>query len=158
MAQALRFSGQDLEETIVKHALLVGAVILGLANTASAQITDVHTRCGENGSHFILGALTETFNYEATVCGNTVAYAVTLDVYHNGVLKSTTTDLQLLPPPSYLFSASVNMSSWGLRAGDSVTFRLRVLSVTLGNLLASHTLIGDVVPAGAPKTEGTTEP
>jgi len=125
-------------------------MIIGFANLAAAQGADIHTHCGSNGSHFSLAADTQTFNYEATISGSTVAYVVVLDVYHNGALRSSTTEVVLFPPPSYQFSASVNTSSWGLRAGDNVTFRLRVLGLTFGNLLASHTLIGDVVPAEAP--------
>jgi len=139
----------------VKHVLLVGSMIVGFANAAAAQGADIHTRCGPSGSHFSLAADTQTFNYEATVSGSTEAYVVVLEVYHNGALRSTTTQVVLFPPQSYLFSASVDMSSWGLRAGDNVTFRLNVLGLTFGNLLATHSLIGDVVApeTPAPRTD-----
>ena len=134
----------------MKQALLVGALIIGLSNVAAAQGVEVHTCYGPSGTHIPVPADTQTFNYEATVSGGFAAYTVFLDVFHNGVLKSTTLQVVLFPPPNYLFNVAVNMSSWGLTAGDHVTFRCRVVGLAFGKLLASHTLIGDVVPPGAP--------
>lgn len=119
---------------------------MALANVAVAQGSEIHSCYGPSGSHFALSADTQTFNYQATISGATVAYAATLEVYHNGVLKTTSAQVVLLPPPSYEFIAPVDMSSWGLRSGDAVTFRLKVVRLGLfGGLLASHSLTGDVV-------------
>jgi hypothetical protein len=130
----------------VKQALLVGAMMVGCAGIASAQGTDIHTRCGESGSHFNLSADTQVFTYEATISPCTLAYVATLEVYHNGVLKAVKSQIVLLPQ-AYTFTTPIDMSSWGLKPGEQVTFRLKVVSLgLLGNLLASHTTIGDVIP------------
>jgi hypothetical protein len=129
-------------------------MVVGLAQVAAAQGADIHTRCDENGSHFSLSASTQVFNYEATISGATVAHVATLEVYHNGVLKSVTAQVVLLPPPSYVFAAPVNMGTWGLRAGDQVTFRLKVVKLGSSQVLATHTMTGDVTPdEPGPKTE-----
>ena len=155
MAQPLRLVSRILEETIVKNVLLAGSMLVGLANAASAQITEIHSCYGPSGSHFVLGPETQTFNYQATISGATVAYVATLDVYLNGNLQTTSSQVVVAPPPSYLFSAPVNMASWGLRPGDAVTFRLRVVRLgSYGGLLAAHSLTGDVV---AVKSESGTE-
>ena len=155
MAQPLRLVSRSLEETIVKQALLVGGLMMALANVAVAQGSEIHSCYGPSGSHFALEADTQTFNYQATISGATVAYVATLEVYHNGILKSTTAQVVVLPPPSYEFNAPVNMSSWGICPGDAVTFRLKVVRLGLfGGLLATHSLTGDVVPPGqGSKTE-----
>ena len=138
----------------MKHSILVVGLVVGLANAASAQITEVHTRCGENGSHFSLPAGTPVFNYEATISGASVAYVATLEVYLNGVVKSVTSQVVLFPSTSYLFAAPVDMSSWGLKAGDQVTFRLKVVKLGLPQILAVHSMTGDVTPSEpGPKTE-----
>jgi len=138
----------------VKHAILVVGLVVALANAASAQITEVHTRCGENGSTFSLAAGTQVFNYEATISGASVAHVATLEVYHNGVVKSVTSQVVLFPSTSYVFAAPVDMSSWGLRVGDQVTFRLKVVKLGLPQILAVHSMTGVVTPAEpGPKTE-----
>ena len=122
-------------------------MLVGFAGVASAQGTDIHTRCGENGSHFSLSAGTQLFTYEAVIAPCTLAYAATLEVYHNGILKAVKTQLVLLPFNGYTFTSPIDMSSWGLRPGDQVSFRLKAVSLGIfGSLLSSHTLIGDVVP------------
>jgi hypothetical protein len=134
----------------VKHALLVVGLVVAFANLAAAQGADIHTRCGESGSHFTLAADTQTFNYEASISGCSVAFVATLEVFHNGILKSLSVKTVLIPPPCYQFTAPVDMSSWGLAPGDQVTFRLTVVRLGSTNVIASHTLTGDVVPAGPP--------
>jgi len=130
----------------VKQVLLVGSMVVALSNIAVAQGSEVYTRCGSCGSHFDLAADTQLFNYEATISGVTGAYVATLEVYHNGVLKASVPQVVVGSPPIYLFAAPVDMATWGLRAGDQVTFRLRVVRLG-GGLLSLHTTIGDVVPA-----------
>jgi hypothetical protein len=138
----------------VKHAILVVGFAVALANSASAQITEVHTRCLENGSHFSLSADTQVFNYEAAISGATAGYVATLEVYHNGVLKSVVTQAVVLPPPSFLFATPVNMGAWGLKPGDQVTFRLKVVKLGSMQILATHSLTGDVTAdEPGPKTE-----
>jgi hypothetical protein len=132
----------------VKNALLAGSIVFVLSNVANAQGSEIYTRCGPSGSHFTLAADTQTFNYEASISGCSVAFVATLEVFHNGILKSTTANTVLLPPPCYQFNAPVNMSSWRLAPGDQVTFRLTVVRLGSTNVLASHTLTGDVVPPG----------
>jgi hypothetical protein len=127
----------------LKHALLVGSLVVALANTAAAQGSEVYTRLGENGSHFNLAADTQTFLYEATVSASTLAYVATLEVFHNGVLKATSAQAGA-PLIKLNFAAQVDMSAWGLASGDQVTFRLNVVAVGLGQLLASHTVTGNV--------------
>lgn len=127
----------------MKHALLVGSLVVALANTAAAQGSEVYTRLGGNGSHFNLSLDTQTFHYEATISGSTLAYVATLEVFHNGVLKATSVQAGA-PLISMNFAAQVDMSAWGLASGDQVTFRLKVVAVGLGHLLASHTVTGDV--------------
>ena len=136
----------------MKQVLLVGSMVVALSNLAVAQGMDVHTRCGESGAHFDLAADTQLFNYEATISGVTGAYVATLEVYHNGVLKASVPQVVVGSPPIYLFAAPVDMASWGLRAGDQVTFRLRVVRLG-GGLLSLHTTIGDVVPAECESTK-----
>lgn len=131
----------------MKQALLVGSMLFGFANLAWAQGADIHTRCGESGSNFNLAVSTPVFSYEATISGCTVAFMATLEVYHNGVLKEVNAQTVLLPQAEYAFAAPVDMSSWGLKPGDTVTFRLKVVRLGLGGLLASHSLTGDVTPA-----------
>src|SRR5688572_10789185 len=116
-----------------------------MSGVSFAQGTDIHTRCTPPGGHFILDANTPIFNYEATISGTTLAYVATLDVFHNGVRKATFLQTVLVPPPSYSFIAPVGMESWGLKAGDTVTFSLRVVSLGLGKLLSQHVIFGDVV-------------
>ena len=138
----------------MKHLLLVGSMVVALSNIAAAQGTNIHTRCGENGSSFSLAAGTQVFNYEATISGASVAHVATLEVYHNGVVKSVTSQVVLFPSTSYVFAAPVDMSSWGLRVGDQVTFRLKVVKLGLPQSLAVHSMTGVVTPAEpGPKTE-----
>ena len=138
----------------MKHLLLVGGMVVALSNIAAAQGTNIHTRCGESGSSFSLAAGTQVFNYEATISGASVAYVATLEVYLNGVVKSVTSQVVLFPSTSYLFAAPVDMSSWGLKAGDQVTFRLKVVKLGLPQILAVHSMTGDVTPSEpGPKTE-----
>lgn len=138
----------------MKHSLLVGVVLAAFAQVAGAQGADIHTRCGENGGHISICESTQVFNYEATISGVAVGYIATLEVYHNGVLKASIVQAVLFPPPAYVFAAPVNMSTWGLRAGDEVTFRLKVVKLGSGSLLGCHSLIGDVTAAntGSPST------
>lgn len=134
----------------MKIALLIGSIVLALANVANAQGSEIYTRCGESGSHFALAADTQTFNYEASISGCSVAFVATLEVFHNGILKTVAVKTVLFPPPCYQFNAPVDMSSWGLLPGDQVTFRLTVVRLGSTHVLASHTLTGDVVPPGPP--------
>lgn len=131
----------------MKHSLLVGIIMAGFAQVAAAQGADIHTRCGENGGHVSIAADTQVYSYEATISGCSVAYIATLEVFHNGVLKASSVQVVLFPPTSYLFASPVNMSNWGLREGDQVTFRLKVAKLGSGSLLACHSLIGDVTAA-----------
>jgi hypothetical protein len=87
----------------------------------------------------------QTFNYDATISGTTVAYVATLDVFHNGVRKGTYVQVVALPPvEGYRFSAAVDLSQFGLKAGDNVTFRLQVTGLAWGKPLGFHTLLGIV--------------
>lgn len=128
----------------MKQSLIVGGLWVLLSNVAVAQGTDIHSKLGPSGSHFPLSAGTQSFTYEATISGNQVAYIVFLDVYHNGVLKETKTQIMLFPPLSYEYSASLSMVKWGLKVGDVVAFKCRIVAVGTGIVLASHVLIGDV--------------
>jgi hypothetical protein len=120
--------------------------VVGLSNLAAAQGTNIHTCLGANGSEFLLDAATQVFNYEATVSGCSVAHVTTLEVFHNGVLKASFSQVMVAPPPAYLFAAPVDMTKWGLKAGDTVTFRLKVVRLGLfGPILATHSLTGNVV-------------
>ena len=150
VARPLRYLLRSLEEKIVKHVLLVGALVVGLSNVAAAQGMEIHNRLGPSGTHFPMPADTQSFGYEATVCGGIGAYSVMLDVYHNGILKSSSIQIVLLPPPSYQYYSHVDMTCWGLKPGDLVTFRCRVVGLAFGKILASHTLHGDVIPPGPP--------
>ena len=135
----------------MKQALLVGTLVFGLSNLAVAQGSEVHSRLGQNGSTIQISEDTQVFSYEATVSGSTLASVATLEVYHNGVLKCVRTQVgdPMLP---LNFSAQVDMASWGLRAGDTVTFRLKVSAIATGQILALYGLTGEVgLPM--PKTE-----
>jgi hypothetical protein len=134
----------------VKQALLVGSLVIGLSNLAAAQGSEVYTRWGGSGSTFCLGSETQVFAYEATVSGCTLVSMDILEVYHNGVLKSVQTQLGALGTTTV--KAQIDMSTWGLRAGDHVTFRLKVAAIGTGQILALHHLTGEVVSA-LPKTE-----
>ena len=118
----------------MKQALLVGSLVVGLSNLAFAQGSEVYTRWGTSGSTISLAADTQVFQYDATVSESTLASVATLEVYHNGVLKCVRTQLgdPMLP---LNFSAQVDMASWGLRAGDTVTFRLKVSAIGTGQIL-----------------------
>jgi len=133
----------------VKQALLVGALVLGMADVSFAQGMDIHNRFGPSGTHFLLPSDTQSFQYEASISGSTVAYQVVLEVFLNGVLKAVNLETVLLPPPVYQYSCPIDMSSWGLRPGDTVVFRAKVVGLTLGKILASDVLIGDVAPPAA---------
>jgi hypothetical protein len=131
----------------VKHLLLVGSMVVGLSNAVHAQGIDVHTCYGPSGTEVELTSGTETFQYTATISGTTVAYVATLDVFHNGVRKGTYTQVVALPPvEGYRFSAAVDLSQFGLKSGDNVTFRLAVTGLTFGKLMGVHTLLGLVAP------------
>lgn len=146
MAHTLRFTAPHYEETTVKQTILIVGLFLGLANSASAQIIDIHSRSGDNGANFFLDDSAAVFHYEATVSGCDVAHVTTLEVFHNGNLKLVVSMTVLVPPTSYVFSTPVDMTTWGLKPGDSVTFKLTVVKIGLfGPLLASHTLFGNVV-------------
>lgn len=130
----------------MKQALLVGAILLGASNLASAQIIEIHNRFGPSGSHCLLPSDTQSFHYEASITGSTVAYQVVLEVFHNGVLKAVNLETVLFPPPVYQYSCPIDMSSWGLKPGDTVVFRAKAVGLTLGKILGSDVLIGDVAP------------
>ena len=127
----------------MKH-LIVAGVLFAAAGDAVAQVTEIHTRWGASGSHVNLPVGTQTFGYEATVTGTTTAFKVKLEVYHNATLKFTDTKLVPTPISSYLYSCSVGLGTWGLCAGDTVTFVLRVIDTASGATLATHYLFGDV--------------
>ena len=129
----------------MKKSLLVVALVLGLSDVASAQGMDIHNRYGASGTHFDLPANTQTFNYGATITGGTLAYKVSLQVYHNDVLKAVFLRIVALPPPEYQYSQNVNMGGWGLKPGDDVTFVCTVIGLALGNILDVDYLHGDVV-------------
>lgn len=124
---------------------MVVSLVLGISNVASAQGMEIHNRYGDSGTHFQLPADTQVFNYGATITGGQVAYQIILRVYHNDVLKATSSKTVALPPPVYEYSTPVNMSGWGLRPGDNVTFVCTVVSLSLGKILAVDYLYGDVV-------------
>lgn len=131
----------------MKHALLVGGLLIGLSDVAVAQGSEVYTRVGPNGTHFVVDACTPVFHYEATISGCAVAHVSTLEVYHNGHLKAVIQMVVAAPPPSYDFVAPIDMSNWGLRPGDSVTFNLKVVKIGLfGPILATHSIVGNVAP------------
>jgi len=135
----------------VKQSLLVAALVIGLADVSFAQGMDIHNRFGPSGSHCQASCETQCFLYEATVTGGTSAYQIVLEVYHNGVLKSLNLETVLVPPPVYEYSCPVNMSSWGIRPGDTVTFRAKVVGLAFGKIYATDTLFADIV-ACEPKT------
>ena len=131
----------------MKQLLLVSSMVVGLSTAVHAQGIDVHTCYGPSGTEVGLTAGTETFHYNATISGTTLAYVATLDVFHNGVRKGSYTQVVALPPvEGYRFSAAVDLSQFGLKAGDNVTFRLNVVGLTFGKLMGVHTLFGIVAP------------
>lgn len=135
----------------MKQSLLVAALVFGLADVSFAQGMDIHNRYGESGTHCQVSCDTQSFLYEATVTGGTVAYQIVLEVYHNGILKALNLETVLLPPPVYHYSCPVDMASWGLRPGDTVTFKAKVVGLVLGKIYATDVLFADIVPPG-PKT------
>jgi len=129
----------------LRYALLVGALLLGASNMASAQGMEIHNRFGPSGTHFQLPAQSPSFLYEATICGGgTQGYKIQLDVYHNGVLKSSSTEIVAIPPTEYQYSSHVNMSLWGLLPGDCLTFTCKVSRLSDGAVLAVDHLFGDL--------------
>jgi hypothetical protein len=131
-------------EELVKHAFVGVVALIALSNEAMAQGVEVHTRWGGSGSHVTLSPQTQVFGYEATVSGATVPYEVKLQVLHNGVLKFTNSRVVPNPIPPFFYSYPVGMGTWGLAAGDSVTFVLTVTDIATGAVLATHNLIGEV--------------
>ena len=128
----------------MKHLIVVGVLFVGWAGDAVAQVSEVHTRWGPSGSHCTLSPETQAFAYEATVTGCTTPYQVQLEVYHNTELKFSNSSLVPDPRTPYVYSNPVEMCTWGLRSGDTVTFVLKVIDTATGATLATHTLIGDV--------------
>jgi len=129
----------------VKQTILGGVLCVVLSNVAYAQGTNIHSRLGECGSHTVITADTQSYCYEATISGTTLAYVATLDVFHNGVRKASFLQTVLIPPPVHAFNAPIAMESWGLKPGDTITFSLKVVSG--GKILAHHVTYGDVVEA-----------
>jgi len=127
----------------VKHLIVVG-VLFFAASDAVAQGTGIHTRWGPSGSHCILSPGAQQFPYEATILGCTTPYQVQLEVYHNSTLKFSDSCFVPIPQGPFVYSSPVEMGTWGLRTGDTVTFVLRVIDTATGATLATHTLIGDV--------------
>ena len=68
----------------MKHALLGGMFVVVLANVAAAQGTNIHSCLGSSGSEISLSPDIQTFNYDATISGTSVAYVATLDVFSDG--------------------------------------------------------------------------
>ena len=135
----------------MRYALLVGALLLGASNVASAQIIEIHNRIGPSGTHFQMPAQTLSYTYEATICGGTEGYKVQLDVYHNGVLKSSSSEVVGIPQGEYEFSKQVNMGLWGQLSGDCLTFTCTVSRLSDGAVLAVDHLYGDLfVPLPLP--------
>jgi hypothetical protein len=128
----------------VKHALVVAVLFGAVASESRAQGADINTRWGPSGSHLALSPGTQTFGYQATITGVSVPFEVHLEVYHNGVLKFTNSNLVPIPVSPYFYSCSVGMGTWGLCSGDVVTFVLKVKDTASGATLATHTLYGDV--------------
>lgn len=128
----------------MRYALLVGALLLGASNMASAQGMEIHNRFGASGTHFQLPAQTLDFNYEATICGGgTQAIKIKLEVHHNGVLKASNTQIVPVPGPETQYSYLVNMGLWGLLPSDCLTFTCTVSRLSDGVVLATDDLFGD---------------
>jgi hypothetical protein len=100
--------------------LLVGVLgALGYAATAEAQSPGIQPI----GPLSILAGQTST-TYTANIQLEAVAaYRVKLWVYHNGALKHYSDTIVPYPGTmSTVFNKSVNMSSWGVAAGNTIKF------------------------------------
>jgi hypothetical protein len=137
--------GISKEEDTLHKVLLVGALVIAASNPAWAQITEIHNRFGPSGTHFQLPADTQAFNYEATITGGINPYRIELKVFVNGVLKMSAEEGVSPAPPIYQYSCLVNMSTWGLKPGDVVTFQASVVDLVQGNVLDVDYLYGDVI-------------
>lgn len=124
--------------------MVVGVLFGAAANESFAQGIDVHSRWGPSGTHISLAEGPQTFSYEAIITASTTPYQIRLEVYHNGVLKFTDTEVVVVPG-SYSYSQAVAMNDWELSGGDLVTFVLKVIDPASGATLATHYLYGDVV-------------
>jgi len=133
------------EEDSLPKFLLAGLFVLLSSDAAWAQVIDIHNRFGPSGTHFQLAANTQAFNYQATVTGGTAPYKIVLKVFVNGVLKMSAEEIVSPAPPTYNYSCLVQMSSWGLRSGDVVTFKASVIDLLQGNVLDLDYLYGDVI-------------
>ena len=128
----------------MKHLLAVGVVFCAAASDSWAQGTEIYTRWGPSGSTVNVPAGTAVFDYEANITGVAVPYRVQLEVYHNSVLEFEHSAIVPVPGTSYLYACPIDMSSWGLRTGDTVTFVLKVIDMATGATLSTHTLNGAV--------------
>ncbi len=133
------------EEDTLYKALLVGALLVAASESALAQGMDVQNRYGPSGSHFQLPASTPAYNYEATVTGGTAPYKIVLKVFVNGVLKMSTEEVVSPAPPVYHYSCCVQLTSWGLRPGDVVTFKASAIDLVQGTVWDVDYLYGDVI-------------
>lgn len=94
------------------------AIWLGAALAAEAQIIIQPT-----GPTAVYRTQTSS-TYTATItCNNN--FWVRLKVYLNGVIKHDTNTFVANSGPSYNFSKVVNMTGWGLKAGDTLLYRGR---------------------------------
>jgi hypothetical protein len=137
--------GISKEEDTLHKVLLIGALFVAVADVALAQGMDIQNRFGPSGTHFQLPADTQAFNYEATITGGTVSYRIEFKVFVNGVLKLSAEEVVAPAPPVYHYSSLVNMSTWGLKPGDVVTFQASVVDLVQGNVLDVDYLYGDVI-------------
>jgi hypothetical protein len=94
------------------------AVWLGAALAAEAQI-DIK---GTKPLSVVYSQTSST--YEAVVTCN-YNFSVNLKVYLNGVMKHQSVTCCFNSGPTYNFSKVVNMTGWGMKAGDTLLYRAR---------------------------------
>jgi hypothetical protein len=128
----------------VKHLLAAGLLLFLMSTDAFAQGTNIHSRLGQSESRFSLPACTAAFSYDALVAGPGAPYLVSLEVLHNGIQKLATTAPGGENGAPFFYSCPVDLGGWGLRAGDVVTFILRIVNAATGETVATHVLYGDV--------------
>lgn len=129
----------------MKHLMIVGVLSAVMAGDALAQGSEIYTRWGPSGSHVQLAEGAQIFHYDATISSTCAHYTIKLEVYHNSVQKFTSASPGGVPGVPLVYGCPVDMTTWGLVAGDLVTFVLKVIDTASGATLATHVLYGDVL-------------
>lgn len=129
----------------MKQAIVCGVFLMSGAQ-AWAQIIDIQSRSGPNGTRFNLELPISSYTYQAdTYCA--YSYNHVFKVWHNTTLKVSQSFDVINPSSPTYYSNNVSFSGWNLQVGDTVRFysQVKIISGPFMNQKDTDNQYGDVV-------------